>query len=368
MDNSVRARNARAVAYYVTAHGYGHGVRSCDIIRAFNERYPQHPVILVSNLSPSFFSNRLGSGSYELRAGSFDVGMVQLDSIRVNIPQSLVKVLELYDRRDELVRQELEFLRSSSVGLVVSDIPGIPLESAALLGIPCLAVGNFSWDWIYSAYVEYDRRWADVAAIFEEEYSKADLLMRLPFSPGMSAFRRIEDLPLVASPGTCRRREIAALTGSDPGKKWILISFTTLQWSDDAVARVEKLSSYEFFTVLPLQWKSRNIHPLDRDRVPYSDVLASMDGVVTKPGYGILSDCIVNGKPLIYADRSDFMEYAVLEAAVKNYLKHVHIPADMLYRGELEGALADLWAQPEPRNTLPRGGAAIAAGRMRDFL
>ncbi len=71
-----------AIAYYVSAHGYGHGVRSCDVIKAINRLYSRISITVVSNLPVSFFENRLESGTNLYCGGSFDVGMVQLDSIR----------------------------------------------------------------------------------------------------------------------------------------------------------------------------------------------------------------------------------------------------------------------------------------------
>ncbi|HYK89173.1 MAG TPA: hypothetical protein VE398_10405 [Acidobacteriota bacterium] len=350
------AKNAKShIAYYVTSHGYGHGVRSTDIIRALNQLYPELGILIVSDLPISFFENRLGEGPYLVRSGSFDVGMVQLDSIRVDVRETLVKVLRLYDRRNELVKQETEFLRSNAVGLVVVDIPGMPLESAEILGIPGIAVGNFSWDWIYSAFIPGDPRWSAVVRYFKEAYSRSNLLLRLPFSAEMGAFPHIEDIPLVASPGRSRRQEIAALTGADPGKKWILLSFTSLDWDEAAIDKVERLNQYEFFTVLPLEWRRSHIRSVDRDRVRFPDIVASMDGVITKPGFGILSDCLVNGKPVIYVDRSDFSEYEVLEAAIRKYFKHCHIPVRKLYQGDVEEAIEKLWSQPEPKMSIPGG-------------
>jgi hypothetical protein len=101
--------------------------------------------------------------------------------------------------------------------------------------------------------------------------------------------------------------------------------------------------------------------------VVFSDMLASVDAVISKPGYGILSDCVVNGKPLIYADRSDFLEYPILVAAVQKYLKHIHIPQDDLYRGALRRSLDAIWDRPAPDETLPYGGAGIAAHRIAHF-
>jgi len=184
----------------------------------------------------------------------------------------------------------------------------------------------------------------------------------------MHSFRAAEDVPLVASPGRNRRAELASLAGCREDKRWVLLSFTSLDWSNDALDNVEKLTEYEFFTVLPLRFLRKNIHPIKREQVPFADVVASVDGVLSKPGYGVVSDCVVNRKPLLYAERTDFAEYGVLVEAIRKYLKHSHIPAERLYRGELCPALDLLWNCPDPPLSLKGGGAEIAAQRIAAFL
>ncbi len=357
-----------SIAYYISSHGYGHGVRSCSVIRAVNELYPELRVHIISELPAGFISNQTGSGRNAVRAESFDVGMVQLDSIRVDLDATLERLQHLYHQRGNLVEQEAAFFAEQGIGVVVADIPGIPIEAAALAGIPSIAVGNFGWDWIYSEFARRNSRWDRIADMFREQYAKAGLLLRLPFCEEMAAFPRIEDLPLVARAGRPRRDEISALTGCDPGKRWVLLSFTTLNWGEDALARVERIRDYEFLTVLPLEWQGTHIHALSREQVTFSDVIASADAVISKPGFGILSDCIVNRKPLIYADRTDFLEYSILERAIRQYLKHVHIPAAKLYAGDLKGSLDRIWTGPEPEMELRQGGDRIAARRIAGSL
>jgi hypothetical protein len=356
------------IAYYISAHGYGHGVRSCDVIRALNELRPDVSVTLVTDLPESFLSNRLGSSQNAVRPGAFDVGMVQLDSIRVDVEATRRGVEALYARRDELIRAEVAFLRESGVRVVVADIPAIPLEAAHQAGIPGVAVGNFAWDWIYEEFAAQDERWRPLVMQFRKGYGRAELLLRLPFCEPMKAFRRALDIPLLASPGRNRREELARLTGASAARKWVLLSFTSLDMSEPALAALEQLDGWEFFTVRPLEWRRRNIHAVDRDAVPFSDVLASVDIVVSKPGFGLVSECVVNGKPLIYADRTDFREYPILERAVQRYLKNAHIPTDALYRGELRGALEAVERQPDPPEKAPAGGALTAARRIAGFL
>jgi hypothetical protein len=364
----VETQKRLSIAYYISAHGYGHGVRSCGIIRAINELYPQLNIQIVSTLPSTFLDNQFTSCRNSIRAESFDIGMTQIDSIRVDVPSTLARVRQLYSRRKERVKQEADYLKRQGIRLIVVDIPALPLEAAALAGIPSVAVGNFSWDWIYSEFALQDSAWAPIVDIIREEYSRTDLLLRLPFCDSMKAFPHIEDIPLVASPGESRRAEIAGMTQCDPAKKWILLSFTTLEWNDEALGRIEHIRECEFFTVRPLEWNRSNMHLLDRNQMTFSDMFASMDAVISKPGFGILSDCIANRKPLIYADRSNFLEYQILADAIRKYIRHVHIPASKLYRGDLKESLDRIWESPEPTKILPLGGDRIAAHRIAELL
>ncbi len=349
------------LAYYITAHGYGHGVRSCDILGAVMTAHPGVRVTVTTDLPESFLRSRLPYANLAIRPGAFDVGMVQKDSIRVDVAATLTQALELVEERPNLIDYEAEMLRGESADLVVADIPSIPIEAAAEAGIPAVAVGNFSWDWIYAPFVVRDPRWRNVIQLFEEGYRQAKLLLKLPFSPQMAVFQQHVDLPLLAKPGRARRPELAELTGADQNKKWVLLSFTSLDWAEAALREVEKLDEYEFFTVKPLDWTGRrNIHSIDRMKIGFSDVLASSDMVVTKPGYGILSDCVANAKPILYAEREDFIEYPLLECELKRFLRNTHLPAADLYAGRLGSALAAIESAPAPQEVLPGGGAEKA--------
>jgi len=360
-------KSLSSIAYYITAHGYGHGVRSCDIISALRRASPEVCIHVVSDLPVDFLRSRLDLQLEAYRAGSFDVGMVQIDSIRVDVEQTLQRVTTVLHHRAERIAAEREFLRTHKVGLVVCDIPAMPIEAAKEEGIPALAVGNFAWDWIYEEFIPRDDRWRSAVDSFRAAYAQTDLLLRLPFSEPMAAFPRRENLPLVARPGQPRRAELAVAYGIDPRKTWVLLSFTTLDWDDAVIAELERYPDHVFLTVLPLGWPGRNFVGVDRHRFSFSDVIATADLVVSKPGYGILSECVVNDKPLVYAERTDFREYPILEAALKQHLRHVHIPAEALYRGELTPYLAAADRAPPAKQPLSAGGDEQAAQRILSY-
>ena len=354
------------IAYYLTTHGYGHGVRSTAVMQALRRERPDVRLTVISGLPKDFLRDRLRGfpeGALAFRRAAFDVGLVQLDSVRADIPATLEKVTALLARRPALVEEEAAWQRSIAADIVIADIPAIPLAAAARAGLPRIAIGNFSWDWIYAPYAETDPRWQPAVDAFRADYAAADVLLQYPLSPDMSAtFPRRIDIPLPSRPGRSRRAELAARTGADPARRWILLSFTTLDWTPDALDRVAAIRATDFFTVRPLEWTGiPNIHAVDRAEFPFSDIVATVDAVLSKPGFGILADCAANDKPLVYADRDNFAEYPVLERAIKLHLRHVHIPAASLYAGNLRPSLDALPSAPPPKSLLPLGGDTAAA-------
>jgi hypothetical protein len=357
----------KKIAYYITAHGYGHGARSCDIINALRTAAPDQPIIVISDLPETFMQSRLCNG-IELRRGAFDVGLIQKDSIQVDLDASLKAIETLYAREPELIRQEVDFMRSENIGVVVADIPAIPLAAAQRAGLPNIATSNFGWDWIYEEFGRQDPRWRPYIEKFRTIYAQTDLLLRQPFAEQMETFPNKIDLPLLAEPGQSRKEQIADMTGADPGKRWVLLSFTSLDLEQPALDQLSRLSGYEWFSVEPLEWTNSSVHCITRADVCFADTLASVDLVVTKPGFGIVSECIANNKPMIYSDRIHFREYDVLVKAIERYCRYAFIPNSELYTGQLERALLEIETAPDPHERIPDGGAALAAREILERL
>jgi L-arabinokinase len=95
--------------------------------------------------------------------------------------------------------------------------------------------------------------------------------------------------------------------------------------------------------------------------VRYEDLVAASEAVVTKPGYGIISEAIANDAAILYTSRGHFPEYEVLVEEMPKYLRSAFISQDDLFAGKWETHVDKLLAQPKIKKKPETNGADVAA-------
>ncbi|MBN1540564.1 hypothetical protein JW992_00330, partial [candidate division KSB1 bacterium] len=200
------------IAYYITGHGYGHAVRSIPVIEKLLSKLPSLQVVICT-FAPRWLFSQLPPERILYRHVALEIGVLQADSFSVDIPATLKANQELLSRRRAVQVQEQEraFLVSFGISAVISDITPIAFPAARQAGIPAFAVANFSWDWIYSAWLEPHPEFSPIIQWMRDAYAQADRLFRLPFYGDLQIFSRIEDVGLVCrksrhDPKEVRRR------------------------------------------------------------------------------------------------------------------------------------------------------------------
>lgn len=209
-----------SLVYYVSGHGFGHAVRSAEIIRALQRQRRGLP-IHVRTTAPDWPFPAVQT----CQPVQLDVGVVQPDTLRIDIETTLARAAALAGETNALVGREVDFLAGIGARLVVGDVPPPAFLAAAAAGLPGVGVANFSWDWIYHPSVASYPEYTWLVESPREAYGKADLLLRLPFHGEMSAFRVIEDVPLVSRPPSAARstlRRRLGLAPAGPRSCWAL--------------------------------------------------------------------------------------------------------------------------------------------------
>ena len=67
--------------------------------------------------------------------------------------------------------------------------------------------------------------------------------------------------------------------------------------------------------------------------VRYEDLVGAADAVVTKPGYGIVSEAIANDTAMLYTARGHFPEYDVIVRELPQYVRSAFIDNNDLFAG-----------------------------------
>jgi UDP-N-acetylglucosamine:LPS N-acetylglucosamine transferase len=87
----------------------------------------------------------------------------------------------------------------------------------------------------------------------------------------------------------------------------------------------------------------------------FTDVLANVDAVLTKPGYGTFAEAACNGTPVLYVPRDNWPEEIPMADWLQQHGRCAAIDRQRLMAGHISSALDALWQQAEKPRPLPTG-------------
>lgn len=367
------------MVFYVSGHGFGHASRAIEVINALLTRRSDVRVTVRTTAPQWLFDQTVRVSGVERSEVDTDTGVVQIDSLHLDERATVERARAFMATFDGRVAAEAAFLREQGASLVVADTPPLGIAAAVRAGLPGVALGNFTWDWIYSAYPGTD----EVVAAIRKAYRQAELALRLPMHGGFEVFPAIVDVPFVARRSTRDPIETRRALGLPADEPLVLVSFGGygLDGLDlDALSRLDGygvvLGGSRPLEALPQavrDGRRGSLLPLDeratyRAGVRYEDVVRAVDVVVTKPGYGIIAECLANGTALLYTSRGRFVEYDVLVAALPRILRARYIGHADLFAGQWGPHLDALLAEPAPPERPAVNGAEVAAARLLDMI
>lgn len=369
------------IFFYISGHGFGHASRQIEVMRALCERRLDLRLVVRTSAPRWLFDLTLGQ-PVEVHDVEADTGVVQIDSLRLDVTQSVERAWMFHRDLDRRADVEARVLEASGALLVVGDIPPIAFAAAARVGLPAVAVANFTWDWIYEGYPEQLANAPGLLTAIRNAYSSAAVAWRLPLSGGFTTCPSVIDVPFIAR-RSCRDPEsVRHALGLPTDRPLALVSFgryglNGLDW--DAVGRLPRYGIVRTddpettSTARDGQSAAKTIFRLDEAGVyasglRYEDLVAAVDVVVTKPGYGIIAECIANDTAILYTTRGHFPEYDVLVAQMPRFTRYAFIDQNDLRAGRWAEHLDKLLAQAAPPERPATTGADIIADGMAGYL
>lgn len=361
------------LVYYISGHGFGHATRSFEVVRALLRQAPDVHVIIRSAVPRWFVERSLGDAVTIVHAET-DVGIVQVDSLELDAEATAHAAAAFYATFERRVTHEAEWLQHLHARVVVGDVPPLAFAAAHRAGIPSVAITNFTWDWIYDSYAAMKSLAPQVVPLVGDAYATTGLALRLPFHGGLATMPMVRDIPLVARQSRLGRDATRRLLGLTPAGPLVLASFGghgarieyTRVVADSDVTLV--LTDHEAPESVPANLADRvrrfTSQELAAHGVRYEDLVAASDVVASKPGYGIVSECIANQASLLYTERGQFAEYEVLVQGMAPVLRSRFLDQDKVRTGDWGAAIAAILSQPAPAETMPIDGADVAAAAI----
>ena len=117
--------------------------------------------------------------------------------------------------------------------------------------------------------------------------------------------------------------------------------------------------------LVPAIWQCA--HPdalaLESFGLSFTNLLCSVDLIITKPGYGTFTEAACNGIPVLYQRRQDWPEENCLIEWLHQQARCAEVSAEQLQQGDLLDAIESLLISPTPPRPAAHGDQQAA-----DFL
>jgi len=363
----------RAV-FYISGHGFGHASRQIEIINALGSLTPDVGIV-VRTSAPRWLFDRTVRVPITYSAGACDTGVVQIDSLRLDERATIAEAHEFHRHLQQRGASEARLLRETGATLVVSDAPPLACAAAREAGIPSVVVSNFTWDWIYAEYREHLPAAPELVPTISAAYQQAAEGWRLPMHGGFDGFATLRDLPFVARHARHAAEDVRRRLALPPTRPLVLCSFGGYGLERLDLSTLDCLGDYD--VVLTERDasgpKKPGIHRVAESRLyadglRYEDLVHAVEVVVTKPGYGIIAECIANGTAILYTSRGRFREYDVLVDAMPRFLRSGFIDHESLFTGRWQAALDRLNGIAPPTVRPATDGASVCAEMILEYV
>ena len=348
----------------ITNHGFGHTTRAASIAARVKALEPEIDLV-VATTAPQWLLDEYLPMAYEYRPVAFDIGVIQPDSLRMDLPATLAQLKAIQAHQPETVAAEATYLKQRGVNLVLADIPPLAIAIAHSANIPCWMVGNFGWDFIYRALGEEFESIADwIGACF----GQCDRLFRLPFHEPMAAFPVVEDVGLT---GGSPRYDSDALRGrwnlTVPQSRTVLLTFGGLSLQAIPYDRLAQFPDWQFLTFDPDGPDLPNLLRVPRQGFRPVDVMPLCSRVISKPGFSTFSEACRLDLPIITIPRHDFAEGPVLVQGLQDHSWHRVITPDDFFHGDW-GFLTEPLHPPRTTQVVAKHGNDSIAQAIVNYL
>lgn len=349
----------------LSAHGFGHAAQTAPVVNTLRSLVPNLRVTLRTDLPKRFLTSRF-DGGFELLPGTGDFGMVMESALTVGLERSAQRYAALHAEWEARIADESTIISRLKPDLVLSNISYLVLAGARAARVPGVGLGSFTWDQVYAHYFASRREAAKVLEQMRAAYMSAEQLLALQPGMPLAGFPRVTSVGVVARVGQSQASLLRQHLRLSADARLVVVSLGGI---DHAIDLGQWPQFSDLHWVVPKSLLPARTDMTAQEDLPFhfTDLLASADALITKPGYGNFTEAACNGAPLLYVPRPDWPEQPYLLDWITRHGRARPLGAERLDSGDLRASLAELWSLARLETIIPEGGWR-AARMLANYL
>ena len=269
----------KKILYYVSEHGLGHLTRSVGLIRELQNETE----IMIRNSNESFLKKSLPSIS--TFSGKTDQGpIISENAVSIDWKKTLSSINDWYSNFTYNLEKECTFIKKLKPDVIISDISPIPLSASKKLGIQSIAISNFTWLDIFSKLENFNLDYLN------ESYQNASFCIQLPLSTSMNIFKQKKQVGIVCKSLSENNMLVRKKLNIDESKFLIFINLPKFY---NVI-----LKNFKNFQVISTGATTTSENTMFIEPwIEGQNLINASDLVITKCGYGMISECLTAGTP-----------------------------------------------------------------------
>ncbi|GJL63673.1 MAG: hypothetical protein NPIRA04_23270 [Nitrospirales bacterium] len=353
----------------ISGHGFGHAAQLVPVLNELGRRHSRVRVLLRTTTPATFFQEAL-SVPWEWSYSQQDIGCIQHGPLSIDVEQTWNAYTQFHDGWKTRVMDEVQTMHKAKPDFVISNISHLGIAAGVAAGYPTVGFGSLSWDQVLAEYLvpgclEHEA----IVAHIREAYQGVNLMIRPHPGIRMVAFPEVQDVGPVLLPSVKPETVIRRTLKMESGERLVLIAFGGIPLSSLPLEQIDVLEGYRFLVSGDLDCRGyERIGSTSEVGLPFRQILAESDIVMTKPGYATIVETVRLGMPIVYVRRYNFADEQPLVDFAHRYGRAQELPVTEFESGLWGSVLKHVQSIPIPQEAMPPEGTKIAVDHLMKYL
>lgn len=345
----------------ISGHGLGHLSQASQVVNALHRFSSEVTFVIRSPLTKQVIKSWV-LPEFEHILCEDDIGMCMTSALDVDISASLKAYHDFHEHWTEKVDTLAKQMLKQKVDLVLSDVAYLPLAAAQRVAIPNVVLCSLNWADIVAKYFSTSQQaklWIEIA---RHAYQSANLFIQPQPSMEMSWLNNCYEVDPIGRIGRRQQKQLLRQLGVKEGTYLVLVGMGGMDFALSPIQWPKQIDDRAIHYLLPagMSVDCANTTCVNQLQSCYVDILASMDLIITKPGYGMFVEAAAAGIPLLYVARSDWPDVGSLKCWIHSVAYAEEISRSTLEGDHISAAMTCLLEQGGYTPIVPEGDRQAA--------